>query len=78
MPNKVDFVAGELLVRFRPGSDLSRTKAKASLSINSVERGTLQVEIDRFGGSDLVPGLMVARVSARDTLVALRALRGMD
>jgi len=45
-----EFVPGELLVRFRPGENLAKTKGKIQLSM--VSRGrSLPVEINSFGGS---------------------------
>lgn len=75
-PDKgAEFVAGELLVRFRPGTAGARNKSRTSMSIASSAGRNLRVEVNHFGGSDLVDGLMLARVAPDDTLAALRALR---
>src|SRR5690348_10294397 len=71
----VDFVPGELLVRFRSGTTNARTKSRASFNVTAAPGRTLRVEVNHFGGSDLVDGLMLARVAPEDTLVAVNALR---
>lgn len=71
----VDFVPGELLVRFRSGTTNARTKTRASFNVTATPGRTLRVEVNHFGGSDLIDGLMLARVAPEDTLVAVRALR---
>ncbi len=71
---KAEFVPGELLVRFRPGEAAAQTKSKMQLSVFSGGR-SLRVEINWFGGSDLVEGLKLARVSPDATLDAIKALR---
>ncbi len=68
------FVPGELLVRFRPGETVTKTKGTTQLSMLSGGR-SLSVEINSFGGSDLVEGLRLARVSPDRTLDAIMALR---
>ena len=76
---KAESVAGELLVRFRSGSALARAKTRTSVSLPSLADGrSVRVEIDRFGGTDLVPGLMLARISVDDMLAALHALRSRE
>jgi uncharacterized repeat protein (TIGR01451 family) len=70
-----EFVPGELLVRFRPDTAPARNKARTSLSIASPTGRNLRVEVNHFGGSDIVAGLMLARVAVEDTLPALKALR---
>ena len=72
---KADFVPGELLVKFRPGTAVARTKSRTSVNAATTSGRTVRVEINHFGGSDIVPGLMLARVAADDTLAALHALR---
>ena len=72
---QAEFVPGELLVRFRPGETVAKTKGTTQLSMLSNGR-SLRVEINSFGGSDLVEGLKLARVSPERTLDAIKALRG--
>jgi subtilisin family serine protease len=74
---KAEFVPGELMVRFRPSSGLARIKDGSSASLSlSAEGRDVPVQIERFGGSDLVEGLMLARVAPEDTLLAVRVLAG--
>lgn len=70
-----EFVPGELLVRFRPGTAGARNKSRTSLSISASTGRNLRVEVNHFGGSDLVDGLRLARVAPDDTLEAIKALR---
>lgn len=74
---KSEFVPGELLVRFRPGSGLARNKegSRANLLL-PVEGRNITAQIERFGGSDLVEGLMLVRVPPADSLAAIRAFAG--
>jgi len=74
-PKKAEFVPGELLVRFRPGTASARNKARTSLSVSTSTGRTLNVQVNHFGGSDLVDGLMLARVAPDDTPAAISALR---
>ncbi|HSE17286.1 MAG TPA: S8 family serine peptidase [Pyrinomonadaceae bacterium] len=74
-PKKNDSVPGELLVRFRRGTSLSRLKSRASLNIATATGRNLRIDVNHFGGSDLVEGLMLARVAVEDTHAALQALR---
>jgi len=69
-----EFVPGELLVRFRPGETLAKTKSTFQLSALSAGR-SLRVEMNSFGGSDLVEGLRLGRVAPEATLDAIKALR---
>lgn len=71
---QAEFFPGELLVRFRPGETMAKTKATRQLSMLSGGR-SFGVEVKSFGGSDLVEGLRVARVSPEMTLDAIKALR---
>jgi uncharacterized repeat protein (TIGR01451 family) len=76
---KAEFVPGELLVRFRPGSAIARTRTSTTTDLPSFAEGrSVHVEIERFGGSDLLNGLMLVRVAATDTLTAIKALRARD
>jgi uncharacterized repeat protein (TIGR01451 family) len=72
---KPDFVPGELLVRFRPGTAAARNKSRTSINVATVAGRTVDVEVNHFGGSDLVDGLRLARVAPEDTPAALTALR---
>jgi len=72
---KYESVPGELLVRFHRGTSMSRLKSKASITVATSTGRNLHVDVNHFGGSDLVEGLMLARVAAEDTRTALEALR---
>ncbi|HEU4433959.1 MAG TPA: S8 family serine peptidase, partial [Pyrinomonadaceae bacterium] len=53
---------------------MAKTKGRIQLSMLSSGR-SLPVEINSFGGSDLVEGLRLARVSPESTFDAIKALR---
>ncbi|HEU4510285.1 MAG TPA: S8 family serine peptidase [Pyrinomonadaceae bacterium] len=72
---KPDFVPGELLVRFRQGTAAARNKSRASISVATATGRTVDVEVNHFGGSELVDGLRLARVAPEDAPAALRSLR---
>jgi hypothetical protein len=77
--SKAKLVPGEILVRFRPGSAMAQVKTSTAATLRSLPEGrTVRVEIKYFGGSALVPGLMLARVATADTRSALQALRSRD
>jgi len=67
------FVAGQVLVRYRSEA-LARNKG-ASMRIAALDGTLLPLNVERFGGSDLIPGLRIARVAPDDTLKAVAALR---
>src|ERR1700730_12564850 len=72
---KAEFVPGELMVRFRPGSVLARIKAGTHANLSLLAEGRdVPAQIERFGGSDLIDGLMLARVAPDDTLLAAKVL----
>ena len=72
---QLDFVPGELLVRFRAGTPQARTKSRATVHVWANAGRTVPVELNHFGGSELVEGLRLARVEPEDTPAALKALR---
>jgi uncharacterized repeat protein (TIGR01451 family) len=74
---KLEFVPGELLVRFRPKSEMARTKDKSSLQL-AIQGRSVSLSVERFGGSDLVEGLMLARVAPEHSLAAIKALETRD
>ncbi|HJP90528.1 MAG TPA: S8 family serine peptidase [Pyrinomonadaceae bacterium] len=67
------FVPGEVLVRYRNEST-ARSKS-ASVRIAAIDGSVVQLDLQRFDGSDLVEGLRLARVSPEETLKAVAALR---
>src|SRR5262245_54261047 len=67
------FVPGEILVRYR-NEPMARSKG-ASMRITA-HNGTLySVDLKRTPGSDLLPGLRLARVAPEETLSVIEALR---
>ncbi|HEV7396445.1 MAG TPA: S8 family serine peptidase [Pyrinomonadaceae bacterium] len=66
-----EFVPGEILVRYQTEAV---AKQKRSSSALKVEGRSIQIGVERFEGSDLVPGLRMARVVNQDTLAAVAAL----
>src|SRR5216683_2229542 len=72
--SRLEFVPGHVLVRYK-----SETTAKAqqrALTELSVEGRSLPVQIERFGGSEMIEGLRLAHVAEEDTMSAITALRG--
>jgi subtilisin family serine protease len=67
------FVAGEALVRYR--NEASAKAASLSARTLQVNGRAVAVKIERFGGSELVEGLRLARVPQMDTLAAIGALK---
>jgi len=62
------FVPGEVLVRYRSDRAASRQTRTALLTAGGRR---LSISIERFDGSNIVPGLRIARVAADDTLAAI-------
>ena len=46
---KLEFVPGELLVRFRPSSEFAKAKDKVSLQL-SIQGRSVPLQVERFGG----------------------------
>lgn len=67
------FVPGELLVRYRTDS-VARKMAQAT-TIQTAEGKTIAIQVERFGGSEVVDGLRLARVAPEDTMSAIAALK---
>src|SRR6185503_17620566 len=68
-----NFVPGEVLVRYRNES-MARNKG-AGMHIAALDGRVLPVDVERTHGSDLLPGLRLARVAPEDTLSAVEAFR---
>ena len=67
------FVPGEVLVRYRSESFAkSRT---GSSRITALNGDSVPLEVQRFGGSDLVEGIRLVRVAPEDTMKAVAALK---
>src|SRR6266545_3497743 len=67
-----EFVPGEALVRYRSERIADRQPRTATLSTKGRQVG---ITIERFDGSNIVPGLRIARVAAADTMAAIEALK---
>ncbi|HKG58263.1 MAG TPA: S8 family serine peptidase [Pyrinomonadaceae bacterium] len=67
------YVPGEILVRYRT-EPMARSKG-ASMRIAAHDGRLFSVDLKRTPGSDLLPGLRLARVAPEETLDALAALR---
>jgi hypothetical protein len=74
-----EFVPGEVLVRFRQNSPViaaNERTVRSNVGLVMPEGGEMDIEIERFDGSDIVPGLRLARLNANaeETLQAIEAL----
>src|SRR5687768_13878714 len=74
-PAKAEFVPGHVLVRFRSDSAMKAASASKSamLSMQADDGRSIVASVERFGGSELVEGLRLARVPAEDTLRAVES-----
>jgi subtilisin family serine protease len=70
--SRPEFVPGEALVRYR-SEKLARQRTFEQLI--SKDGRQLSIQIERFDGSNIVPGLRIARVDAADTMAAIEALK---
>ncbi len=69
--SRPEFVPGEALVRYRSEGIAKRQGVQTLLS---AEGRALSIQVENFEGSELVPGLRLARVAAEDTLAAIETL----
>jgi Tol biopolymer transport system component/subtilisin family serine protease len=69
---RLDFVPGEILVRFREEAQ-AKTVERSTMSVRSGGR-SIPVAITEFKGHGLVEGLRLAHVAAEDTLQAIAEL----
>jgi subtilisin family serine protease len=69
---RAEFVPGEALVRYRTERAAGRQTHQVMLNVAGRQ---LAVQIERFDGADIVPGLRLARVATQDTLAAIAALK---
>lgn len=67
------FVPGEIIVRYR--SEAMATNRTGSQRIAASDGQLFALRVENFDGSDLVPGLRIARLTEGDTLKAIGALR---
>ena len=67
------FVSGELLVRFRSESEPAK-RPRSAIAVNAGGR-EIDLQLERLGPDEIVPGLRLAHVAAGDIQPALEALR---
>ena len=71
-PARAQFVPGQVLVRYR-SEPLAKEKTLEKLI--SFDGRQLSIQLERFEGADIVPGLRLAHVAPEDTLAAIAALK---
>jgi len=71
-PSRAKFVPGQALVRYR-SERLAKQKTVEKLV--SSDGRQLSIQIERFDGADIVPGLRLAQVTPEDTMAAIAALK---
>jgi subtilisin family serine protease len=80
-----EFVPGQALVRFKPGRAfegrtnvaVARRELSATPAENSVTQA-IDIEVNRFAGSEIVDGLRLARMPTDKTLETVAALQSRD
>ena len=70
--SRPEFVPGEALVRYRSERVAKRQTLQTLVSADGRQ---LSIQLERFEGSDIVPGLRLAHVAAADTMAAIEALK---
>src|SRR5437870_715989 len=79
-----EFVPGDVLVRFKKNQAfegsayLAVPGESANKQSTDAPQEVMQVQVDRFGGSDLVDGLRIAHTATTDTWKAIAALKARD
>ena len=83
-----EFVPGEVLVRFKPNQAFEGATYIAVPNNNSSSKNQnfgladpqeeVRVSVERFGGSEVIEGLRIARTATADTLKAVAALQARD
>lgn len=71
-PARAQFVPGQVLVRYR-SEPLAKQKTFEKLI--SFDGRQLSIQLERFDGADIVPGLRLAHVAPEDTMAAIAALK---
>jgi subtilisin family serine protease len=67
------FVPGQALVRYRDeAAAKAESRSPKALQVNG---RSLPIQVERFGGSEIVEGLRLARVPEADTMAAIAALK---
>ncbi len=67
-----EFVPGQALVRYRSERTAKRKTVQTLLAADGRQ---LAIQLERFEGSEIIPGLRLAHVAAADTMVAIEALQ---
>jgi subtilisin family serine protease len=70
--SRSEFVPGHVLVRYRTERTATRKTAQALFAADGHQ---LSIQLERFEGADIVPGLRLAHVAATDTMAAIEALK---
>ncbi len=71
-PTRPQFVPGQVLVRYR-SERLAKQKNLEKLV--SSDGRQLSIQLERFDGADIVPGLRLAHVAVEDTMAAIATLK---
>ncbi|MEP6570861.1 MAG: S8 family peptidase, partial [Acidobacteriota bacterium] len=70
--SRPEFVPGRALVRYRSEKAANR---KPLQTLQSSDGRQLLIQLERFDGADIVPGLRLAHMAAEDTMAAIEALK---
>src|SRR6476659_4122174 len=71
-PARPQFVPGQALVRYR---NEPLAKQKTFENLVSFDGRQLSIQLERFDGADIVPGLRLAHFAPEDTMAAIAALK---
>jgi subtilisin family serine protease len=74
-PARPQFVPGQVLVRYRSES---LAKQKNLEKLISSDGRQLSIQLERFDGSNIVPGLRLAHVAPEDTMAAIATLKAQS
>src|SRR5947207_92456 len=66
--SRPEFVPGQALVRYR-SERLAKQKSVQSLATEDGRQ--ISIQLERFDGADIVPGLRLAHVAPEDTMAAI-------
>jgi subtilisin family serine protease len=72
-PTRAEFVPGSVLVRFR-SDEAAKLAERTATALQLPDATQAPMRVERFEGSDLLPGLRHVHVTAADTLQAVAAL----
>ena len=74
---KAEFVPGNVLVRFRPGSEMlsaARGARRAHAALPTEDGREIAAQVEDFAGGEIVEGLRLVEVAPEETLDAVKAL----